>query len=154
MHRGHKPSYTVSWNVPPTYSPHLSATTREFLSGLLTVSVDRRLGCGASGVSALKTHALFCDVDWTKLQTRTLTPPIEPDCRRANCSANFDLEDPILAPLPEAIAPQLDRMFAGFNYRTHTLTLTHEREGEGEDGGGGGGEGRGGEGGGGDEEEP
>ncbi|KAL7676467.1 hypothetical protein ACOME3_002720 [Neoechinorhynchus agilis] len=53
----------MKMEMPKYFSKELT----EFVSGLLTSEVDRRLGCGRNTVDKLKSHNFFSGIDWWSL---------------------------------------------------------------------------------------
>lgn len=54
----------------------LSPAAKDILAKLLTREPDQRLG--AKGVSEIKAHPFFNDIDWEMLAQREYMPPIKP----------------------------------------------------------------------------
>lgn len=68
---------------------------------LLERDLNKRLGCkGAGGLDALKRHAWFRGIDWAALEAKRITPPFEPDSKKANFDATHELEELLLEDNP------------------------------------------------------
>lgn len=68
----------------PSIPPYATANAASLLKGLLEKDVNKRLGAVRSnmfsigGVSSLKAHAFFADLDWHAVLACTYEPPIKP----------------------------------------------------------------------------
>jgi len=45
---------------------------------LLVKDPAQRLGCGKEGISVVKQHPFFANIDWKKLYAKKIKPPIVP----------------------------------------------------------------------------
>lgn len=63
--------------APIYYPQELSGEVQDLLSRLLNRNTDARLGMGASGISAIKAHPWFADVDWTAVYSMSNDSPIK-----------------------------------------------------------------------------
>ncbi|TPX59208.1 hypothetical protein SpCBS45565_g07800 [Spizellomyces sp. 'palustris'] len=116
----------------PRY-PRITDVSKSFISGLMTVDIHKRLGCGEEGREALREHAFFSDIAWDKLLRREFAPVFVPPKNKANFDATHDLEEILLNdnPLgsksrhkkmdPGALSPEMmmiERQFLYYDY-TH-----------------------------------
>ena len=76
-----------------SYDKH-DGPEKAIVDSLLVKEVKERGGCGAGGIAALKTHAYFSGLEWEKLATGDLTPPIKPgkECLNAPSAKEIDSE--------------------------------------------------------------
>ena len=68
---------------------------RDLIAGLLTLDPTKRLGCGATGVAAVREHAWFGKggFSWEAMAERTLSPPHKPVATAESDASNFEMED-------------------------------------------------------------
>lgn len=52
-----------------------SEAARSLIDGLLEVEPEKRLGSG--GIQEIKSHAFFNGLDWSAVESRTITPPVD-----------------------------------------------------------------------------
>lgn len=80
-------SYPTSILAPPSI---------ELISGLLTLDVAHRWGCGSVGVAMIKKAAFFSGIDWALLEARAYRAPILPQPEKEedmNLALNFPVDD-------------------------------------------------------------
>eukprot|EP00040_Diaphanoeca_grandis_P005494 m.33064 g.33064 ORF g.33064 m.33064 type:complete len:505 (+) comp16752_c0_seq2:361-1875(+) len=104
----------------PAYLMYLSQDFNDFLQGLLTKVVDRRLGSSSfGGVSKIKSHKWFKGVNWDDIENRTIKPPIVPTVTSPEDVCNFDPSFTTKVVRPECIADapmQTSSVFDGFDW--------------------------------------
>ena len=68
---------------------------RDLIAGLLTLDPTKRLGCGATGVAAVREHAWFGKggFTWEAMAERKLSPPHKPAATAESDASNFEMED-------------------------------------------------------------
>ncbi|KAK0547819.1 hypothetical protein OC846_003815 [Tilletia horrida] len=69
------------------------------IKSLLERDITKRMGC-RNGLDDFKTHPWFAGIDWARLETKDITPPFEPDSKRANFDATHELEELLLEDNP------------------------------------------------------
>ncbi|KAI9094923.1 kinase-like protein [Phlyctochytrium arcticum] len=84
----------------PNRFPRLSETSTSFISGLMTMDVNSRLGCGEEGQVCLMTHPFFEDLSWEKLERKEIPPVFVPAKNKSNFDATHDLEEILLNESP------------------------------------------------------
>lgn len=68
---------------------------------LLERDITKRLGCKhTGGIEAFKAHPWFREIDWRALAAKQITPPFEPDSKKANFDATHELEELLLEDNP------------------------------------------------------
>lgn len=108
----------------------------QVLRGFLERNVSRRLGAKKTtmfeigGATAVKQHPFFAGIDWGKLITLQLDPPLKPDLSSATDTSNFSTEFLEMA-LPRSLSHESllshaesleqpgdlgDKMFRGFSF--------------------------------------
>eukprot|EP00011_Vannellida_sp_DIVA3-517-6-12_P015113 CAMPEP_0114637098 /NCGR_PEP_ID=MMETSP0168-20121206/17319_1 /TAXON_ID=95228 ORGANISM="Vannella sp., Strain DIVA3 517/6/12" /NCGR_SAMPLE_ID=MMETSP0168 /ASSEMBLY_ACC=CAM_ASM_000044 /LENGTH=1017 /DNA_ID=CAMNT_0001848817 /DNA_START=254 /DNA_END=3307 /DNA_ORIENTATION=+ len=70
----------IAWE---DFEGELSPNAMSLLQGLLTKSVDRRLGCGPTGIEEVKAHPFFAGIDWEAMLRMEVKPHIRPKLRVA-----------------------------------------------------------------------
>ncbi|CAI2355830.1 unnamed protein product [Caenorhabditis sp. 36 PRJEB53466] len=88
--------------------PFLSAEAQDFLTRLLRKKVEDRLGSGPSGSNAIKSHAIFSNINWHDAYARKMQPPMIPT-----------LQD-VFSPSLQQYSPNTNNVFAGFTYTAPT----------------------------------
>jgi len=68
---------------------HLSNEAKELITGLLQLSVSKRLGCGKDGANEIKRHAWFAGFDWEALLWRKMQTPFAPPAKAVEKLSNF-----------------------------------------------------------------
>ncbi|EPQ31519.1 uncharacterized protein PFL1_00852 [Pseudozyma flocculosa PF-1] len=86
-------------NFPENVESIVSRETISCIRGLLERDPKKRLGC-KSGIDEFKAHPWFASIDWPALEAKTLTPPFEPDSKKANFDATHELEELLLEDNP------------------------------------------------------
>ncbi|CAD6919907.1 unnamed protein product [Tilletia controversa] len=116
-------------NVDSIVSPECIGCVK----GMLERDVTKRLGC-RNGLEDFKTHPWFAGLDWAAIEAKQITPPFEPDSKRANFDATHELEELLLEdnPLkarrrqqgrdPSTLAPDLRKM------EEHFLPFDHLKQ--------------------------
>eukprot|EP00803_Ostreobium_quekettii_P004132 evm.model.scf_1618.4 EVM.evm.TU.scf_1618.4 scf_1618:25626-30433(+) len=72
------------------FPSHLSAVAKDLIKKLLQGDLTRRLGNLAGGVSDIKNHAFFKDIDWPRICSKQLRAPIVPLVTSQDDTSNFD----------------------------------------------------------------
>jgi ribosomal protein S6 kinase beta len=79
-----------------TFPSYLSPNSVSFIKGLLERNVEKRLGCGKStmfevrGVSQVKSHPFFKEINWASLQQRNFVSPLQVHVENELDTSNFD----------------------------------------------------------------
>lgn len=60
------------------FPAYVSAAAQDFVSQLLNVDDQQRLGSGEDGVQAIKRHEFFHGIDWDSLEQKQVPPPYLP----------------------------------------------------------------------------
>ncbi|TKY89623.1 hypothetical protein EX895_001408 [Sporisorium graminicola] len=84
---------------PENVETIVSRETVSCIKSLLERDPRKRLGC-RSGIDEFKTHPWFASLDWPALETKSVTPPFEPDSKKANFDATHELEELLLEDNP------------------------------------------------------
>ncbi|SPO29469.1 related to serine/threonine protein kinase [Ustilago trichophora] len=77
----------------------VSRETVSCIKSLLERDPRKRLGC-RSGIDEFKTHPWFAGIDWPAMEAKQVTPPFEPDSKKANFDATHELEELLLEDNP------------------------------------------------------
>lgn len=76
---------------PPRIPQHLSEPARNFITSLLKINPEDRLGYDfESGFQNFRSAQFFSEIDWTKLENRVLTPPFVPRLHSLTATTYFD----------------------------------------------------------------
>lgn len=72
---------------------------------LLTADLTKRYGCLKGGASDIKRAKWFTDLDWAKLESKELNPPIKPEVESSGDTSNFERypEDEEEPPIPTIV---------------------------------------------------
>jgi serine/threonine-protein kinase Psk1 len=70
----------------------LSSDAKDLLTRLLRKEPRKRLGVGPRDIEIIKKHRLFRKIDWKKLETKELEPPIRPIVTDPELAENFARE--------------------------------------------------------------
>ena len=77
----------------PLHLPkYLSIPAKSIIQGLLKRTIDKRLGCGDDGVTAIKNHAFFANVNWQKVAERRMKAPWVPPLTSERDVSMFDTQ--------------------------------------------------------------
>ena len=68
----------------------LSPDAKDLLTRLLRKEPSKRLGVKKDDIATIKKHRFFRKIDWKKLETRELEPPIRPLITNPELAENFD----------------------------------------------------------------
>ncbi|KAH9813584.1 kinase-like domain-containing protein [Melampsora americana] len=72
-----------------------------FLEKILVRDIHKRLGCPSNGgMEKFKSHDWFKGIDWEAMNSLQVTPPFEPDPKKANFDATHELEELLLEDNP------------------------------------------------------
>ncbi|KAL1916200.1 uncharacterized protein VTP21DRAFT_5817 [Calcarisporiella thermophila] len=85
---------------PQIVSDLLSPACLDALKQFCHRDISKRLGCGPDGMKRLQDHPWFSGIDWEALENKNVTPPFEPDNKRANFDAMHELEELMLEEKP------------------------------------------------------
>lgn len=84
---------------PENVETIVSRETVGCIKSLLERDPRKRLGC-RSGIDEFKAHPWFATIDWPALEAKRVTPPFEPDSKKANFDATHELEELLLEDNP------------------------------------------------------
>ncbi|PWY96900.1 kinase-like protein, partial [Testicularia cyperi] len=84
---------------PENVESIVSRETVTCIKALLERDPRKRLGC-RGGIEDFKAHPWFASVDWAAMQAKQVTPPFEPDSKKANFDATHELEELLLEDNP------------------------------------------------------
>jgi len=91
---------------------YLSADAKDLLTRLLRKDPKKRLGFNrAKDLQTIKKHRFFRKIDWKKLETRELEPPIQPLITDPELAENF-AQDFTDLPLSPVLSKKFDDVFA------------------------------------------
>lgn len=68
-------AHWYSWVASKVDTEFLSESSRDFLTGLLTIDESKRLGHGAKGIRKVKGHCWFKNISWNHLEQKLIKPP-------------------------------------------------------------------------------
>ncbi|CAH0491226.1 unnamed protein product [Peronospora farinosa] len=75
-------------SFPHRFSPELC----NLLSGWLHKNVNQRLGSGPNGMQDILDHPFFTNINWHRLETKRVTPPIVPKLASKLDTSNFECQ--------------------------------------------------------------
>ncbi len=84
---------------PENVETIVSRETVSCIKSLLERDPRKRLGC-RSGIDEFKVHPWFAGIDWPAMEAKRVTPPFEPDSKKANFDATHELEELLLEDNP------------------------------------------------------
>lgn len=84
---------------PENVETIVSRETVSCIKSLLERDPRKRLGC-RSGIDEFKAHPWFASLDWSAMEAKRVTPPFEPDSKKANFDATHELEELLLEDNP------------------------------------------------------
>eukprot|EP00596_Hydrurales_sp_CCMP1899_P009984 CAMPEP_0119051758 /NCGR_PEP_ID=MMETSP1177-20130426/73269_1 /TAXON_ID=2985 /ORGANISM="Ochromonas sp, Strain CCMP1899" /LENGTH=615 /DNA_ID=CAMNT_0007031075 /DNA_START=237 /DNA_END=2084 /DNA_ORIENTATION=- len=125
------PEYGILFQIIP-FPRTMSENTVDVITRFLDVNEVTRLGAGNTGVSDIKKHPYFADIDWELLEQKHVEPPFKPVTK--NCAQNdphrFPSFDIMLASLGktqwnvEVPETEEQKYFAAWDYTSpHTLRV-------------------------------
>lgn len=80
-------------DITVTFRHPVKDETKDLIRKLLVRDPSKRLGMGPRGFEDIRNHPFFKGVEWEKLGRLEIPPPFQPQLDRANCPADFELED-------------------------------------------------------------
>jgi len=105
------------------FEPERSAESKDFIRRLLMKDPEKRLGCGPRGIAEIKEQAWFTGLDWVKMNQRNIKPPFQPELDRANCSADFELQDQFFSEKKEPDLSEAQQAnFIGYEFNVNFRT--------------------------------
>ncbi|KAI7847271.1 kinase-like domain-containing protein [Circinella umbellata] len=78
----------------------ISPEAMDFVKGLLTRDINRRLGFKEKGFNQLVSHPWLRNIQWELLESKQASPPFIPDSKRANFDPTHELEEILLEDNP------------------------------------------------------
>lgn len=75
----------AQFNLPKSFSADL----RHLINGLLITDVSQRFGCTGNGIQDIKEHKWYRDLNWKKIETQSVKPPMRPNVKTAGDTSNF-----------------------------------------------------------------
>jgi len=92
---------------------------KNFIRGLLAKDPKKRLGSDNNGIEGVKHHPFFASIEWDAMAARKCNAPHHPETDRANCLADFELEDQFFGDVKESeLGANQQKRFAAFDFRT------------------------------------
>ncbi|CDS11161.1 hypothetical protein LRAMOSA03424 [Lichtheimia ramosa] len=101
----------------------------DFVKGLLTRDVNRRLGVKERGFRDLMNHAWFRNIQWDLLANKQCTPPFIPDSKRANFDPTHELEEILLEDNPLIVRKRNPKKSAASHAHTSQRSQSVHNEG-------------------------
>ncbi|KAM9455884.1 G protein-coupled receptor kinase 5 isoform 2-T2 [Clarias gariepinus] len=74
------------------YGVRFTLDTKDICQALLAKKPKKRLGCGPGGVSDIKTHPFFKDINFRQLEAGILVPPFVPNPKAVYCQDVVDID--------------------------------------------------------------
>lgn len=103
---------------PLVFPNYLDSKTCSLIKGLLNRDPRKRLGY--NGVSEIKNHPFFDDVDWNKLNSKGYIPPYKPPVKdnsdTSNISSEFTNEKPMDSVVDDYLSESVQKQFGGWTY--------------------------------------
>ena len=110
--------YRKILNDPLVFPAGFDSTTKDLITKLLVRDPTKRLGF--HGVSAIKTHPFFKDIDWNKLNSKGYIPPYKPQVKDSldisNISSEFTNEKPMDSVVDDYLSESVQKQFGGWTY--------------------------------------
>ncbi|PVU89837.1 hypothetical protein BB560_006265, partial [Smittium megazygosporum] len=72
------------------WPPHFDPVAGNLVRNLVTPDLTKRFGNLINGVSDITSHEWFQEVNWEKLESKKIVPPIIPKSRSEGDTSNFD----------------------------------------------------------------
>lgn len=100
------------------FHSNVSEALKDLIRGLLTKDPSKRLGCKKGvGLEEIKRHPFFLPIDWAQIAGHKIKPPHQPETDRANCLADFELEDQFFGDVKEQeLTPEQQKLFKGVEF--------------------------------------
>jgi len=76
----------------PNLTTNFSTECIDFITSILKLDSNKRLGRGVHGTEDIKNHPWFSNIDWVKLYNKQLEPPFKPHLKDASDTRYFDSE--------------------------------------------------------------
>ena len=76
----------------PSFPTHFSPELCNLLSGLLHKDSNQRLGNGPNGMQDIMDHPFFANINWHRLETKRVAPPIIPKLASKLDTSNFECQ--------------------------------------------------------------
>ncbi|KAI8881365.1 kinase-like protein [Backusella circina FSU 941] len=105
--------------VPIPENHKISPQAIDFIKGLLTRDIHKRLGVGEQGFKRLQSHPWLKNIPWEQLETKQAIPPFAPDNKRANFDPTHELEEILLEDNPLKVRKRNPKR-SGTSYATST----------------------------------
>lgn len=86
-------------SFPDNVDELVSRETVSCIRGMLERDTRKRMGC-KGGLADFVAHPWFAPIDFNALQRKQITPPFEPDSKKANFDATHELEELLLEDNP------------------------------------------------------
>ncbi|KAK3550181.1 hypothetical protein QTP86_021215, partial [Hemibagrus guttatus] len=74
------------------YGVRFTADTKDICQALLAKNPEQRLGCSAGGVTDIKNHPFFKEMNFRRLEAGILAPPFVPNPRAVYCQDVVDID--------------------------------------------------------------
>lgn len=103
---------------PLIFPGDMDSVTKDLIGKLLVRDPTQRLGY--HGVSEIKSHQFFKDIDWEKLNSKGYIPPYKPQVKNSmdisNISAEFTDERPMDSVVDDYLSESVQKQFGGWTY--------------------------------------
>ena len=103
---------------PLIFPSDMDSVTKDLISKLLNRDPAQRLGY--HGVSEIKSHQFFKDIDWIKLTNKGYIPPYKPQVKNSldisNISSEFTDERPMDSVVDDFLSESVQKQFGGWTY--------------------------------------
>lgn len=103
---------------PLIFPSDMDSVTKDLITKLLNRDPAQRLGY--HGVSEIKAHQFFKDIDWEKLNNKGYIPPYKPQVKNSldisNISSEFTDERPMDSVVDDYLSESVQKQFGGWTY--------------------------------------
>lgn len=103
---------------PLIFPSDMDSITKDLITKLLNRDPAKRLGY--HGVSEIKEHQFFKDIDWVKLNNKGYIPPYKPQVKNSldisNISSEFTDERPMDSVVDDYLSESVQKQFGGWTY--------------------------------------
>jgi len=106
------------------FSSCMSETARDLLKGLLSRDAATRLGTVRNGVSDLRSHPFFSNINWENLSN--LTPPIVPQVSGRGDTKYFKLDDDVISDYSDGAEEEEEGEEIGSGGESDSFVLSDE----------------------------